>query len=213
MTIKTILFDLDGTLIDTNELIIASFDHTLKKHTGRTYSREEILPFIGPPLIESLSAVDQTQAEEMMATYREHNLAHHDHYVKAYPTVVDTIQTLHQQGFKLGIVTTKITDTAKLGLAKTGLEPYFDVVIGLDEVEHAKPHPEPIFKALEALGATPFDALMVGDNYHDIEAGQNAGTQTAGVAWAIKGRETLAALKPTYMLEQMKDLLTILEVV
>ncbi|SEO69110.1 pyrophosphatase PpaX [Amphibacillus marinus] len=212
MKIKTLLFDLDGTLIDTNELIIASFLHTLKKHTGKDYLREEILPFIGPPLIESLTKVDPSNANALMETYRAHNLSNHDAYVKAYPTVVATIKKLHKAGYKLGIVTTKITDTARLGLEITGLLPYFDVVIGLDEVEHAKPHPEPVIKALTALGQTPFDAIMIGDNYHDIEAGQNAGTRTAGVAWSIKGRETLAAYKPDYMLEQMDDLLTILEV-
>ncbi|WP_017472438.1 pyrophosphatase PpaX [Amphibacillus jilinensis] len=212
MAIKTLLFDLDGTLIDTNELIIASFHHTFKKHTDHNYSKEEILPFIGPPLIDTMKHVNPERAQEMMDTYREHNLANHDAYVKAYPTVVETIKILHQQGYKLGIVTTKITATAKLGLEITGLAPYFDVVIGLDEVEHAKPHPEPVIKALHALDRTPVDTIMIGDNYHDIEAGQNAGTKTAGVSWTIKGRESLVKLKPDYMLEHMSDLLTILEV-
>ncbi|MBU5593978.1 pyrophosphatase PpaX [Amphibacillus sp. MSJ-3] len=212
MKIKTLLFDLDGTLIDTNPLIIESFIYTIKKHTGQIYSEEEVLPFIGPPLIDSMTKIDAEQAEAMMATYIDHNLAIHEAYVKPYPTVVETIKTLHERGYKLAIVTTKMTDTARLGLKIAGLEQYFDVVIGLNEVEHAKPHPEPIFKALEELNKTPVDALMVGDNYHDIEAGQNAGTKTAGVAWAIKGRETLAALRPDYMLEELADLLTILEV-
>lgn len=210
--INTLLFDLDGTLIDTNALIIASFTHTLKKHTGRDYTKEEILPFIGPPLIESLSSVDASQAEAMMTTYRTHNIAEHETYVKAYPTVLKTIKRLHELNYKLAIVTTKMTDTAKLGLEITGLAPYFDVVIGLDEVKHAKPHPEPIFKALEQLGETPMTTIMVGDNSHDIEAGQNAGAKTAGVAWAIKGRDYLEAYKPDYMLEELSDLLTILEV-
>ncbi|WP_089800983.1 pyrophosphatase PpaX [Halolactibacillus alkaliphilus] len=212
MMINTLLFDLDGTLIDTNELIIASFTHTLKKHTGRDYSKEEILPFIGPPLIDSLTSVDPSQAEAMMETYRSHNISAHGTYVKAYPTVVETIKKLHELNFNLAIVTTKMTDTAKLGLEMTGLAPYFDVVIGLNEVEHAKPHPEPVLKALDALGQTPMHALMIGDNSHDIEAGQNAGTKTAGVGWAIKGRDFLADFKPDYMLEELKDLLTILEV-
>ena len=210
--INTLLFDLDGTLIDTNALIIASFKHTLKKHTGKDYTKEEILPFIGPPLIESLTSVDTTQAEVMMDTYREHNIGEHEAYVKAYPTVVDTIKRLHELGYKLAIVTTKMTDTARLGLDITGLAPYFDVVIGLNEVDHAKPHPEPVLKALDALGETPMHALMVGDNSHDIEAGQNAGTKTAGVSWTIKGKDFLASFKPDYMLEELKDLLAILEV-
>ena len=212
MEIKTILFDLDGTLINTNPLIIASFIYTIKKHTNQTYSVDQILPFIGPPLIDSMNAIDPEQAEAMVATYVEHNRANHDEFVKPYPTVLDTIKILHEKGYQLAIVTTKMTETAKLGLKLTGLEPYFDVVIGLNEVNHTKPHPEPIFKALDALNKTPVDALMVGDNYHDIEAGQNAGTKTAGVAWSIKGKEVLEALKPDYMLDKLADLLTILEV-
>lgn len=212
LEINTLLFDLDGTLINTNPLIIESFQHTIKKHTGKDYTEEQVLPFIGPPLIESMQTIDPSQAEEMMATYIEHNMSNHEGYVYPYPTVVETIKTLHEKGYKLAIVTTKITENARLGLKITGLAPYFDVVIGLTEVENAKPHPEPIFKALEALGETTTNALMIGDNYHDIESGQNAGTKTAGVAWSIKGRETLEALKPDYMLEELADLLNILEV-
>lgn len=212
MSIRTILFDLDGTLIDTNELIISSFKHTLEKHTGKVYDRAKILPFIGPPLIESLRQVDAEQADEMMATYRAHNLENHEKFVVAYPTVVDTIQTLKNKGYQLGIVTTKIRDTAELGLKITGLYDAFDCIIGLDDVTNAKPHPEPIIKALTALDAHPQYAMMVGDNYHDIEAGHNAGVMTAGVAWSVKGESALAAYEPDYMLKEMKDLLTILGV-
>ncbi|WP_117168826.1 pyrophosphatase PpaX [Paraliobacillus sediminis] len=212
MDIRTILFDLDGTLIDTNELIIASFTHTLKKHSETPYTREQILSFIGPPLYDSLAQVDPDNVEAMVATYREHNLSNHDKYVTAYPTVVDTIKTLKENGYQLGIVTTKMRDTALLGLKLTGMEDAFDIVIGLDDVTNAKPHPEPIIKALTQLHANPINAIMVGDNYHDIEAGQNAGIKTAGVAWSIKGKEVLASYKPDYMLEEMSDLLKILEV-
>ncbi|GGM36319.1 pyrophosphatase PpaX [Paraliobacillus quinghaiensis] len=212
MSIRTILFDLDGTLINTNDLIIESFTHTLEKHIPTPFTREEILNFIGPPLYDSFHSVAPDQVEEMMVTYREHNISNHEKFVKAYPTVVETITTLKEKGYTLGIVTTKIRDTAELGMKITGLLDMFDVIVGLDDVTNAKPHPEPIFKALNQLGAHPQTTLMVGDNYHDIEAGQNAGTKTAGVAWTIKGKEFLASYKPDYMLEEMRDLLDILEV-
>ena len=212
MTIRTILFDLDGTLIDTNELIIASFTHTLGQYSDHAYSREDILEFIGPPLIDSFKQVDPNRVDEMIQTYRDHNLTNHNTYVRAYPTVVDTMKQLKKAGYNLGIVTTKINDTAELGLKVTGMEGIFDVLIGLDDVTHAKPHPEPIIKALDQLNATASSTLMVGDNYHDIESGKNAGTKTAGVAWTIKGREVLEAYQPDYMLEEMSDLLKIVEV-
>ncbi|WP_407270717.1 pyrophosphatase PpaX [Radiobacillus sp. PE A8.2] len=212
MSIRTILFDLDGTLIDTNELIIASFTHTLQMHADRVYDRKEILEFIGPPLVDSFKLVDPLQVETMVNTYREHNLANHDSYVLAYPTVVDTLTKLKQAGFQLGIVTTKVKSTALRGMKLTGIEDMFETIIGLEDVTHAKPHPEPIMKALKQLDAQASTTLMVGDNYHDIEAGKNAGTKTAGVAWSIKGKATLEKYKPDYMLEQMSDLIEILGV-
>ncbi|MBX0357497.1 pyrophosphatase PpaX [Halobacillus sp. Nhm2S1] len=209
MSIRTILFDLDGTLIDTNELIIASFSHTIEQYSDRTYEREEILDFIGPPLRESLHKVNPDKVEEMVETYRKHNIENHNRYVKAYDGVVETIETLKDQGYKLGIVTTKMRNTVHMGLELTNLDGLFETIITLDDVTNAKPHPEPIVKALNLLNAQASEAMMVGDNTHDIEAGQNAGTKTAGVAWTVKGRKVLDDLNPDYMLDNMRDLLKI----
>ncbi|CDQ19243.1 pyrophosphatase PpaX [Halobacillus karajensis] len=209
MSIRTILFDLDGTLIDTNELIIASFTHTIEQYSDRSYEREEILDFIGPPLKESLQKINPARVEEMVETYRKHNIENHNHFVKAYEGVVETIESLKAEGYKLGIVTTKMRNTVQMGLELTKLDDLFETVITLDDVNNAKPHPEPIVKALNNLDAQASEALMVGDNTHDIEAGQNAGTKTAGVAWTIKGRKILDDLNPDYMLTNMRDLLKI----
>ncbi|MCA0971632.1 pyrophosphatase PpaX [Halobacillus litoralis] len=209
MSIRTILFDLDGTLIDTNELIIASFQHTIRQYGDREYKREEVLDFIGPPLKESLEKINPDRVGDMIETYRTHNVEHHNEYVKAYDGVVETVKKLKDAGFKLGIVTTKMRYTVNMGLELTDLDGLFETVVTLDDVEHAKPHPEPIETALKALGSEPAETIMVGDNTHDIEAGQNAGTKTAGVAWTVKGREVLDRLEPDYMLEQMSDLLAI----
>ncbi|MGM7682931.1 pyrophosphatase PpaX [Cytobacillus sp. Hm23] len=211
MTIKTILFDLDGTLIDTNELIIQSFMHTLEQYYPNDYSREDVLEFIGPPLYESLHSVDKDRVEDMVKTYREFNLANHDLLVKEYHSVFDTVKALHEQKFKLGIVTTKMRLTTTMGLKLTNLDQFFDVVITLDDVERAKPDPEPIHKALQQLNALPHEAIMVGDNHHDMLAGQNAGTKTAAVGWAIKGREHLTQYNPDYVLDKMSDLLSIVK--
>jgi pyrophosphatase PpaX len=209
MSIRTVLFDLDGTLIDTNELIVQSFLHTLNHFFPDQYKREDVLDFMGPPLDESFQQVLPDKVEEMIQVYRDHNLYHHDSFVVPFEGVKETIHKLKDQGIKVGIVTTKIKSTAVRGLVVTELQEYFDVVIGYDDVTHAKPHPEPIIKGLEALDAKASEALMVGDNYHDILAGQNAGVKTAGVAWSIKGKEALAKYKPDYMLEKISDLLDI----
>ncbi|QPA30650.1 pyrophosphatase PpaX [Thermaerobacillus caldiproteolyticus] len=212
MNIRTVLFDLDGTLIDTNELIIQSFLHTLEMYYPGKYKREDVLPFIGPPLYDTFVALDEERVQEMIDTYRAFNHAQHDALIKEYETVYETIQTLHAKGFKLGVVTTKIHSTALMGLKRTKLDSFFHCVIGLDDVKKAKPDPEPIFKALSVLQSTPEETVMVGDNYHDILAGKHAGTKTAGVAWTIKGREYLEQYEPDFMLEKMSDLLNILGV-
>ncbi|WML59106.1 pyrophosphatase PpaX [Neobacillus sp. PS2-9] len=208
--ITTVLFDLDGTLIDTNELIITTYLHTLEKYYPSKYQREDVLPFLGPTLHEVFGNMDPDRVEEMVSEYRAFNIANHDELVKEFVGVKETVQTLKERGYKMGIVTTKRHDVTLKGLRLMELEDYFEVIVAYDHVEKVKPDPEPIFKALEQLGSTPEESIMVGDNFHDILAGKNAGTATAGVAWSIKGREYVAKYEPDYMLENMKDLLTIL---
>ncbi|WP_026583529.1 pyrophosphatase PpaX [Bacillus sp. J33] len=211
MSINTILFDLDGTLIDTNELIISSFLHTLGKYYPDRYQREDVLPFMGPTLHETFESINPEKVEEMIAVYREYNIKNHDVLVKEFEGVFETVRTLKESGYKLGIVTTKVSNVVEKGLKLTKLDQFFDVVVTLDHVEKPKPDPEPILKALNLLDAKPDEAIMVGDNSHDIEGGKNAGTKTAGVAWTAKGREFLARFEPDYMIDNMADLLDILE--
>ncbi|NHM32378.1 pyrophosphatase PpaX [Neobacillus terrae] len=208
--ITTILFDLDGTLIDTNELIISTFMHTLDKYYPGKYQREDVYPFMGPSLMETFSGLNPDRVDEMILEYRTYNLANHDRLVKEFVGVKDTVHTLKERGYKLGIVTTKLHDVVLKGLKLMDLEPYFEAVVALDHVEKEKPDPESVLKALEQLGSKPEEAIMVGDNYHDILAGKNAGTKTAGVAWSMKGRDYLANFEPDFMLENMADILAIL---
>lgn len=211
MNIHTILFDLDGTLIDTNALINASFLHTFEQY-NLTFTHEEILEFNGPPLIETFQMIDPIKADSMLTTYRKHNLAEHDNYVTAFPQVLETIEQLHKQKIQLGVVSTKMSKGVHMGLKLTGLDRFFKTVITFDDVTNPKPHPEPVLKAMEALGASANTTLMVGDNHHDIESGKNAGVMTAGVAWSAKGKERLITYEPTYMLDEMTELLKIVGV-
>jgi pyrophosphatase PpaX len=206
----TILFDLDGTLINTNELIIASFLYTLDKYFPEQYNREHILPLMGTPLVETMELFDKERVQDLVQTYREHNIAHHDELVTEFKGVFETVEVLYKKGYKLGIVTTKMRNTVKMGLKLTGLDQFFQTVVTLDDVEKAKPDPEPVQKALALLHSTPDRAIMVGDSKYDILAGQNAGTQTAGVSWTIRGNDYLQQFNPDYMLNEMTDLLDVL---
>lgn len=211
MSIKTVLFDFDGTLIDTNELIYRSFIYTFDQY-GYKFTDEEILQFNGPPLQETFSKINPDLADEMVRTYREHNAKHHDEYVKLFPNVQETLDVLQENGFQLAIVSAKMRVGVEQGMEITNLSSYFDTIITIDDVTNPKPHPESVHKALENLFAEPEQAIMIGDNYHDIKAGNKAGTKTAGVAWSTKGEAYLQQYNPTYMLKDMTDLLEIVGV-
>ena len=207
--ITTILFDLDGTLIDTNELIIASFLHTLNHYYPEKYTKEDVLPFMGPTLKETFSSIDLERVDEETERYRSYNLKNHDLLVKEFEGVYETVKTLKEKGYKLAIVSTKMSGTIRKGLKLTNLDSFFDIVVAVDDVQNAKPHPEPIEKALKLLESTSQETIMVGDNYHDILGAKNAGTLSAGVAWSAKGRAYIEEYEPDFILDNMRDLLKI----
>lgn len=207
--ITTLLFDFDGTLLDTNELIIQSFEQVLNGRYPGQYTREDILPFMGPTLKESFDTVDAAMADVLVQEYRTWNLANHDRLVKEFDGVSETLHQLKDSGMKMAIVSTKRNNMVMKGLHLMGLGDFFDTVIGLDDVQKPKPDPEPLLLALERLGSKPEEALMIGDNSHDILGGKNACVRTAGVAWSLKGEAFMRALEPDYVLQHISDLLTI----
>lgn len=207
--ITTLLFDFDGTLLDTNELIIQSFEQVLNSRYPGQYTREDILPFMGPTLKDSFDTVDADLSAVLIQEYRTWNLANHDQLVKEFDGVSETLQRLKENGMKMAIVSTKRNNMVMRGLQLMGLEDFFDTVIGLDDVQRPKPDPEPLLLALERLGSKPEEALMIGDNTHDIGGGKNAGVRTAGVAWSLKGEAFIRSLEPDYVLQHISDLLPI----
>lgn len=205
--INALLFDFDGTLLDTNELIIQTFIAVLGEHFPGRYERDDILHFIGPSLEQTFESIDAERAVELTAQYRAINKQLHDELITEYDGVTETLRLLKARGIKMAIVSTKRSANIKRGLALMGIDEVFEYIISLDEVKNPKPDPEPILLALEKLGASKEEALMIGDNYHDIEGGKNAGVRTAGVAWSIKGEAFLASYEPDFMLQHISDLL------
>ncbi|KEO81639.1 pyrophosphatase PpaX [Tumebacillus flagellatus] len=206
MTYSYVLYDLDGTLLDTNELIIRSFEHTLETHTPGQYTRADILPYMGEPLFQQMERFAPGRSEELVKTYRRYNIGQHDALVVGFPHVQDVLRELHERGIKQAIVTSKMRLTTEMGLKLCGLTEYLDAVVTSDDVEHHKPHPEALHKAMELLGADPASTLMVGDSPYDIGAGHAAGVATAGVKWSLRGEEGLRVHKPTYLVGDMLEL-------
>ncbi|OXM85020.1 pyrophosphatase PpaX [Paenibacillus rigui] len=211
--IQTVLFDLDGTIIDTNELIIQSFLHTFEGVTPEPVTREHIIPNMGRPLVEQMQYfTGRTEVEDLVQKYRAFNVGKHDDLVTEFPRVKETVAQLHAAGIKLGIVTSKVRLTSLMGLKLCGLSDYFQTIVSVDDVQKAKPDPEGIRKAMKELGSSPETTLMVGDSHYDIDAAHNAGVQSAGVAWSMKGIEYLKSYNPTYIIDDITELLPIVGV-
>ncbi|MWV47494.1 pyrophosphatase PpaX [Paenibacillus sp. HJL G12] len=210
--IDTILFDLDGTIIDTNDLIITSFMHVLEKHQLTPLTREEIIPKMGATLEQQLQEFSGLgDITTLMTSYRSYNDEHHDVMVKMFPHVEEVVKQLHAQGIQLGVVTTKNKPGTIRVMEMFGLQKYMGAVVTLNDVEHPKPHAEPILKALGILGADPSRTLMVGDSPVDIQSAKAAGVRSVGVAWSLKGEKALLEHQPDYVIHDMKDLYKLLE--
>ncbi|MBP1157723.1 MULTISPECIES: pyrophosphatase PpaX [unclassified Paenibacillus] len=208
--IRTILFDLDGTILDTNELIIQSFLHTFEGMGDEPLTREHIVPNMGRPLIEQMVYFSgREQVEDLVAKYREFNIGRHDELVTEFPYVYETLALLHAAGVKLGVVTSKIRRTTEMGLRLTGMYDYFGTIVTVEDVEKPKPDPEGIRRALRELRGDASTAIMVGDSHYDIEAAHNAGVQSVAVSWSLKGREYLKRYEPTHIIDDIREILPI----
>lgn len=205
--IETVLFDLDGTIIDTNELIISSFMHVFENRESGPLTREQIIPHMGTTLEHQLRAFSgEEDVADFVKTYRSFNSVHHDEMVRPFPHVNEVVERLYGQGLRLGIVTTKIRPSTMMTLEKFGLEPYMSAIVTVNDVQNPKPHPEPVLTAIEKIGCDPRTTLMIGDSPVDIQAAKAAGVKAAAVAWSLKGEEKLREYGPDYILEDMRDL-------
>jgi pyrophosphatase PpaX len=202
--VRTVLFDLDGTLIDSIDLILSSYRHTLDVHRGEIPDDDVWLAGLGTPLWTQFKVFtdDADEIAAMVATYREYNLTHHDAMVRQYPGVRDAVLALHGRGVRLAVVTSKKREGAFRGMRHCGFDGLFEVLVAADDVERHKPDPEPVRHALAKLGLAPEVAVFVGDSPHDLVAGRAAGVRTAAVAWGPFARATLEAQAPDYWIEE-----------
>ncbi len=204
----TVLFDLDGTLIDSTELILSSYRHTLKTHRDEAPSDDVWIAGLGTPLWVQFRKFtdDPAEIDAMVATYRDHNFAHHDAMVQEFPGILDAVRHLRDRGTRLGVVTSKKRHGAGRGLALCGFDGLFEVVITSDDVEQYKPNPEPVIRALERLDSSAAETIFVGDSPHDIDAGHGAGVATGAVLWGPFPRRTLDEHEPDLWMAKPADL-------
>ncbi|MGU8353680.1 pyrophosphatase PpaX [Clostridium perfringens] len=209
--IKAVLFDLDGTLINTNDLILKSFKHTFKTMLDLEPSEEEITMNYGRPLQEIFKSYDENRIEEMINCYRKINLELHDDECKEFAGVDLMLKTLKSKGIKIGVVTSKKSDMAERGAKLMGIFKYFDTFITPEITTKHKPDGEPVLKACENLGVSPSETLMVGDSPYDILAGKNAGAKTCGVKYTALPLEKLGESKPDFYVDKPLEILELVE--
>ena len=211
MRFPVVLFDLDGTLIDSGSMILASFRHATRTVLARELPDEVLLAHVGgATLDEQMRAIDPARVDDLVASYREHNEPLHDELVPC-AGVVDVLEELRREGRRLGIVTAKRQATVGLAFRVLPLAHLFDAVVASDDVARNKPHPDGILRALELLGAEPGEAAYVGDAPFDVEAAKRAGVFSIAVLWGeIHTRETLEAAGPDLVVSVAGELLAAL---
>ena len=209
---EAILFDFDGTVIDTNELIILSYKHAFKTVLDYDISIEEIIGLFGRPLLISLQEdYGMENGEKLYWAFREFNESRHDEIAKPFNGIPDAVYELKNKGYKMGIVTSKRMEMLKRGLKLLKLENVFDVLIAAEDTKEHKPAPEPLICACERLGVNPCNALYVGDSIFDILCAKNAGLKSCGVKYSLTEIEKLYDAGMNMLAIDIPHLLTVLD--
>jgi pyrophosphatase PpaX len=206
-----VLFDLDGTLIDSGAIILASMRHATRTVLNREIEDEILMAAVGGAgLTEQMRLLDESRVDELVRVYREHNEPLHS-TLEACPGILDVLPRLREQGRKLGIVTAKRRATVNLAFATLPeLEPLFEVVVGSEDTERHKPDPAPLLHALDRLGAEPGDAAYVGDSPFDLRAAKAAGVHAVAVTWGgIHEEPRLRAEEPDAVVHAAEELLDV----
>jgi phosphoglycolate phosphatase len=201
---RTLLFDLDGTLVDSLADIIGSFQHAFARYELPVPEEAAVRALVGKPLEEMYSHFSTVRVAELCAAYREHYPRNFLKRSRPYPGVPELLARLRARGYLLAVVTTKRTEMARRFLEALGMSSMLDHIQGTDGFPH-KPSPEVIHRALAALKAQGL--WMVGDTTTDIEAGRAAGLQTYAVTWGTHSAEQLATAHPDELRPNLDALL------
>jgi pyrophosphatase PpaX len=198
---RAVVFDLDGTLLDSVPLIVASHRHALQAVLGRDEPDEVLRAGIGKPLIEQMRAFDPDRADDLFAAYQAWNLEATPRYVRWFDGVPELLERLRDAGLRLGVATSKMRTSVDLAFRTVPPPVEFDAIVTLEDTTTHKPDPAPLLHALAGLGAPPAQALYVGDAVVDIEAARAAGCAAVGVTWGAGVAADLHAAAPLAVVE------------
>jgi pyrophosphatase PpaX len=203
-----VLFDLDGTVVDSGSIILASMRHATREVLGQEFADEELLQAVGGPGLEAQMAVfSPDQVDELVRVYRAHNEPLHEE-LEACLGMEDVLVRLREGGRRLGVVTAKRRSTVELAFARVPLAHLFETVVGGDETERHKPDPEPLLLAASRMGADPGETAYVGDSPFDMRAAKAAGMHAVAVTWGrIHDRSVLEREEPDAIVDSAEELL------
>ena len=209
----TVLFDFDGTVMDTNNVIIQSWQHTFRTLENREEDLDKIIKTFGEPLeVTMRNLFPHVPVEESIAIYRSYHYNNFGELISVFPGMKELIRELKGRGCKLGLVTSRLRKTTMQGLEKYGLAEFFDAVVTADDTSKHKPDPEPVNIALEKLGSRPENSIMVGDTMFDILCARNAGVKSVLVSWAlaVTEEEKNGPDGPDHTIEKAEELLALI---
>jgi len=207
--VEVVLFDLDGTLIDTIDMILASMRHATADILGEALPDEVLLHNVGVPLRAQMTEFSPEHAEELLVSYRAHNAIVHDELVAEFPGTDTGLKALVDAGYRLAIVTSKSRPVAMRGLSCFGLEDYFEEIVAYEDTEIHKPEPEPLLEAARRLGVPIDCCAYVGDSPHDMNAAIAAGAVPVAALWG-PFRSRVTEPGPAAAIESLTELAGIL---
>lgn len=210
---NTIIFDFDGTIINTNKLIEEGLHRFAITFRGTPLSNEEHRFLLGMPLEDQMKFINPKQYEYMTEAFKAWYLKEHESRVSAFDGIDDVILFLHSEKYKLGIVSNNSRETIDFGLKQLKMDSLFEVIITSDDVSDKKPSPEGLFKALALLNSSGDDSIFIGDSANDILAGNRAGIESVLVGWSLMEPQQIESLEPDYIIERPSDLLSLIGMV
>jgi pyrophosphatase PpaX len=195
------LFDFDGTLVDTTKMIHQSMRHATNSVLGRDdIPRETLLANVGQPLPRQMELIDAEKAELLLEAYRSHHEEHHDVLIGEFPGVEESLSRLRSAGIKVAVVTSKRRLSVQMALKNfPGLHNVVDRFVTLEDTTQHKPHPEPLLRGLELLGAPKERAAYVGDSPFDVQAAKAAGLTSVAVSWGAFSEDRLREAEPDHL--------------
>lgn len=207
---RAILFDFDGTIIDTHDLILRGMNHVSLQARGIPVSEHEYQSLLGSPLDMQMEMIAPYAKASFTEIFQRWYAVNHDLYAKPCDEMVHMLRLLKAEGYKMGVVTNNSRSCLEMGLRLLGLEDVFECVVTRDDVLDTKPSPEGIFKALRKLHAAPEEALFVGDSAADMMAAHNAEVLPIMVGWTTMSRTRAEELGPSEIIAHAYELLYLL---